>query len=60
MVVEQVLKFRGGVVAGKAIQSLCGIECGPCRVPLQTLSDREIQHLQNDLVQLDFFKRIAP
>ncbi len=59
-VVEQVLKFRGGVVAGKAIQSLCGIECGPCRVPLQTLSDREIQHLRNDLVQLDFFKRIAP
>ena len=27
---------------------------------LQTLSDREIRHLQNDLVQLDFFKRIAP
>jgi len=56
--VEQLLKYRGGVVAGKAIQSLCGIECGPCRVPLQTLSDKEIQSLQNDLEQIDFFKRI--
>ena len=56
--VEQLLKYRGGVVAGKAIQSLIGIECGPCRIPLQTLTDMEIQELKNDLGHIDFFKRI--
>ncbi len=56
--VEQLFKYRGGVVAGKAIQSLIGIECGPCRIPLQTLTDMEIQKLKDDLVQINFFKRI--
>jgi N-acetylneuraminate lyase len=56
--VEQLFKYRGGVVAGKAIQSLIGIDCGPCRIPLQTLTDMEIQKLKDDLVQIDFFKRI--
>jgi len=37
-VVEVVMNYRDGVVAGKAIQSLCGIDCGPCRLPLQTLN----------------------
>ena len=32
--------------------------CGPCRIPLQTLTDMEIQELKKDLVQIDFFKRI--
>ena len=57
-VVEVLFKYRGGVVCGKAIQSLCGIECGPCRLPLQTLSDIEIHALQKDLEAIDFFEII--
>jgi len=57
-VVEVLLKYRGGVVCGKAIQSLSGIECGPCRLPLQTLSDDEIYALQKDLDAIEFFEII--
>jgi len=57
-VVEVLFKYRGGVVCGKAIQSLCGIECGPSRLPLQTLSDLEIHTLQKDLEAINFFEII--
>jgi N-acetylneuraminate lyase len=56
--VEVLFKYRGGVVCGKAIQSLCGIECGPCRLPLQTLSDIEIHALRKDLEAIEFFEII--
>lgn len=54
--VEVLLNYRGGVIAGKAIQSLCGIECGPCRLPLQTISNEEKNALRKELDDLDFFE----
>jgi N-acetylneuraminate lyase len=57
-VVEVLMKYRGGAVCGKAIQSLCGIECGPSRLPIQTLSDEEISSLKKDLDTINFFETI--
>ena len=57
-IIEVLMNYRGPVVAGKAIQSLCGIESGPCRLPLKTLSTEEIESLQKELDALDFFKTI--
>ena len=57
-VVEVLLKYRGGVVGGKAIQSLCGIPCGPCRLPLQTISDNELESIRQELEDIQFFNKL--
>jgi len=57
-VVELLVAYRGGVVAGKAIQSLCGIECGPCRLPLQTVTGPEATLLKKELEAIRFFEII--
>jgi len=54
-IVELLHQFGGWVVGGKFIQSLCGIECGDCRLPLRKLTDNEVQMLRKKLDELDFF-----
>lgn len=43
------VKYVNAVVGIKAILSVMGIDCGPCRLPLQNLSASEIKSLENDL-----------
>lgn len=43
------VKYVNAVVGIKAILSVIGIDCGPCRLPLQNLSVSEIKSLENDL-----------
>lgn len=52
-------KYRGGVVAGKAIMSMIGLDCGPCRLPLRNLSAEELRDLKKDLMLIDFFRLSA-
>lgn len=49
-------KYGGGVVCGKAIMNLMGMNCGLCRLPLGNLSSSEINQLRKDLEQINFFK----
>jgi len=53
-----IAKYRGGIVAGKAISKMVGIDCGPCRSPLRSLSSQEYDNLEKELEQVDFFKLI--
>jgi N-acetylneuraminate lyase len=39
----------------KAIIKIMGIDLGPCRLPLNTLSDQQINELQQRLEEADFF-----
>jgi N-acetylneuraminate lyase len=54
-IVELLHQFGGWVVGGKHIQSLCGIDCGNCRLPLGKLTDNEVKLLRKNLDDLDFF-----
>lgn len=45
----------GGLPANKTILRLCGIDCGPVRLPLRTLTDDEANALRFDLESLGFF-----
>jgi N-acetylneuraminate lyase len=54
-IVELLHQFGGWVVGGKAIQSLCGIDCGDCRLPLSKLTANEVELLRRKLDELDFF-----
>ena len=45
----QVLLDFGGGPAGKAMLKLCGIDCGPARLPLRTLSAEKFKAMQQRL-----------
>jgi len=50
-----IARYGGGIVAGKAIMKLRGIDCGPCRSPLNTLSQVRIDSLTRELKEIGFF-----
>ena len=54
-IIELLHQSGGWVVGGKLIQSLCGIDCGDCRLPLGKLTDNEVKLLRKNLDDLDFF-----
>ena len=48
------LRF-GGLIAGKAIMKMIGLDCGPARLPLRSLSDSSVKELRLDLEKVGFF-----
>lgn len=48
-------KYRGNIMGGKRIMKLIGLDCGPNRLPVQTLSDKEEKELKKDLEAIGFF-----
>jgi N-acetylneuraminate lyase len=53
--IVRVLVKYGGLPAQKAIMKLLGIDCGPLRLPLQTLQIEEVKSMEKDLRKLGFF-----
>jgi N-acetylneuraminate lyase len=45
----------GGIEGQKAIMSLIGLDCGPCRLPNKPLAPETIVALRNDLAAIGFF-----
>ena len=43
------------VAASKALMGLIGFDCGPCRLPLVTFTDRQAAALREELNKIDFF-----
>ena len=48
-------KYRGNIMGGKRIMKFLGMDCGPNRIPLQTISDQEESMLKKELEAIDFF-----
>lgn len=59
-VINILIKYKGVLVSGKALMGLIGIECGPCRKPLENLTAKETQKLEGELSDLGFFEMIKP
>ena len=57
-VVEVLIKYGGGVRAGKEIMGLIGIDCGPARTPIRKFTSAEKNQLKKDLEEIEFFNRI--
>ena len=45
-------KYGNG--AGKAFMKAAGLDLGPCRLPLHTLSDEEFAAFKEDLKEVEF------
>ena len=54
--VIQILIRHGGLVAGKAMMKFIGIDCGPARLPLRSLSDSQEERLREELEGAGFFR----
>jgi N-acetylneuraminate lyase len=52
--VAVLLRF-GGLAAGKAMMKMVGIDCGPVRLPLRSLSDEQCRALRAELERIGFF-----
>ena len=57
-VINILIKYKGALVSGKAIMGLIGIDCGPCRKPLQSLSSNEMKAFENELKDCGFFEMV--
>ena len=53
--VNVLIKFRGNIVGGKRIMKFLGIDCGPNRLPLQSISDKEELQIKAELEAIGFF-----
>jgi len=48
-------KYGGGIVCGKSIMNLLGMDLGPCRLPVRNLTPSQTDQLKNDLEKIQFF-----
>jgi N-acetylneuraminate lyase len=49
------VKYGGNVVAGKRIMKFVGIDCGPNRLPLRSLSEEREKEMKTELSDIGFF-----
>lgn len=49
-------KYRGNLSGGKRMMKWIGLDCGPNRLPLQTLANEEEIAMKKDLEQIGFFE----
>jgi N-acetylneuraminate lyase len=49
-------KYRGNLSGGKRMMKFLGLDCGPNRLPLQTISAEEEVTMKNDLEAIGFFE----
>lgn len=49
-------KYRGNLSGGKRMMKFLGLNCGPNRLPLQTISDEEEITMKQDLEAIGFFE----
>ena len=50
-----VLDRHGGLAPGKSVMKLIGLDCGPVRLPLRALTERDEQSLRDGLERIGFF-----
>lgn len=49
------MKYRGNIVGGKRMMKFIGLDCGPNRLPLQSISDQEEVEIKSALEVIGFF-----
>ncbi|MFC2123396.1 dihydrodipicolinate synthase family protein [Bacteroidota bacterium] len=53
--IDILIEYRGNIICGKRIMKFLGLDCGPNRLPLQTISDDEERVIKNKLDEIEFF-----
>lgn len=58
-VVETAARYGGELSGFKAMGKLVGVDCGPCRSPLQSPDEQDLRQLRGELVELGFMGAAA-
>lgn len=58
-IITIMLNTGSAVSGGKAMMKLCGLDCGPCREPINNLSEQQFEKLKADLTKANFFELIG-
>lgn len=58
-IIAVMLSTGSPISGGKAIMKMSGLDCGPCRLPLSTLSDLQEKQLREKLEEVGYFKLIG-
>ncbi len=51
-------KHGGGIIAGKHLMKIAGMDCGPCRLPLRTINEDEATEMIEELKANELFNLI--
>ncbi len=49
-IIKIIIRYGGGIVAGKAMMDMLGMGCGPLRLPLSNLEPQEMQEMESALM----------
>jgi N-acetylneuraminate lyase len=52
------LSSGSAISGGKAMMKMKGIDCGPCRLPLQNITDAGYRRLETELREVGYFSLI--
>ncbi|MDX9882506.1 MAG: dihydrodipicolinate synthase family protein [Prolixibacteraceae bacterium] len=53
--IEILIRYGGGVIGGKPIMKMVGLDCGPLRAPAHNLSADEFKQYEKELIDIGFF-----
>jgi N-acetylneuraminate lyase len=54
--VEILIRYGGGVIGGKPVMKMLGLDCGPLRAPARNLTTEEFTQYEKELKDIGFFK----
>ncbi len=54
--IDILIRYGGGVIGGKPVMKLIGLDCGPLRAPARNLSPEEMKQYEKELEKIGFFE----
>lgn len=54
--IEILIRYGGGVIGGKPVMKLVGLDCGPLRAPARNLSSEQMKQYESELNEIGFFQ----
>jgi len=58
-IIAVLVRYGGGVIGGKSIMKMCGLDCGPVRLPLTPLTVDASASFERELRDIGFFEFAA-
>jgi len=58
--IEILIRYGGGVIGGKPVMKMLGLDCGPLRAPARNLSSEEFNQYEEELKAIGFFGWVNP
>lgn len=54
--IEILIRYGGGVIGGKPVMKMIGLDCGPLRTPARNLTANELSQYEKELEEIGFFE----